>query len=613
MNLATLDPLKKKEFKQIKFGSFDTEQISLNDRTFRCSALSFLFRDKIKTLYFTDFESMFNKMIEEKFEVIYCFNLKHDEVYFYNYCYENDYEIKSIESGSSLGISVYKGKDCLIKIKDFFPFMLCSLEKACYNYKVKTKKFKVDFDNCSDVEIEKHVRNDAIMLLELMIKYRKTNSVDFMDKSIYSLASLSIKIYRTEFLKNKLENPFVYRVKNTYVINEKLHEFVRKCYKGGLCNNFDREIHYNCVTLDMNSDYPFQTQDEKFPIGRMYRTTKFEEFSYETKEICGFCRVKLYIPDICICSVVDGKLSLIKGFHEVYITSYELKYALECGSELIEFIEGYYSLKFDESFSLAKYMKHYFEKKKTAKSIEERETSKRLINAPSGKLGQKPNQKGIVIKSFENEIEAINNLTETNSHGFLATNSSNKTIVKTEEEHESIKTFMFVSWIAIITAKARIDLLKMIKLTNAYYCDTDSVHIEQSMLKFVPKEKIGSNLGQWKIESKMEYERCLAPKLYASFYDRDYIIEDKRLESELDVYNVKAKGVPSFAQKNLFYEIMEGNESISFECNQNLGYKASFIRKNGVINRDGLFSTIVKKNVELHPKMKEIINNETPV
>lgn len=581
---------------------------------------------KTEVMTFYDFDEFINFLWLKRVNIIYCYNIKFDSRFIPNYLIKNlDVDFRFIESSSQLlGVIIQKkinGKIQKIIFKDFFPFCLTSLENISKTFGCKfpkypnfneedKKKLKIlwdnFFENCSLEELKHHCENDVLILSELIFIYRnlffKLFSLDILDNKIYSLASLTMKIFRSNYITNKIDNSFLKAKYNEdskkwkYFVDSYLEKFVRMSYKGGYTANFSNQQNYDVVSYDINSSYPYQSTRIKFPIGLAYFTLDFDLWLDFAKEIPAFAKVivnfnheKYFIPVLRS----DGKLGRFYGKYEGVLTSFELKW-LDDHNINYEFIEGYYFVDYDSSFAVKRFCEDLFDKKLIAQKEGKqdlRQIFKILLNSLTGKFGQKMEMKVRYNLKFLKECD-VTSLDYDNEYKKVL---SDIYFSFQEQNRISIKTYQIPSWISLITALGRIQLMNMIFKTNALYCDSDSVYcLRKNSIQLNNSEE----LGKWKLEHNIGKFRALAPKLY--------VFEDLGLKFDKNDYCIKLKGIPyDFHNKKLFDEIWnykEGNKIIIENIPRFCSIKESLNRVN-VLEEHFLlkYDEITKK---LNPQQK---------
>jgi hypothetical protein len=598
-------------FTRVNFACADIESLGTKSDKFRCGSIYYI-ENKVPCLktFFNFLDFFYECSI---FDAVYFFNLGYDSNYFLNHIIDNfdSIDYKFIGDDKKLGMIVFQKPTLkngleritrFITLKDFFPIVQMSLESASILHNTYTQKFNVDFDNCSNVDIQHHCENDVKILHELITIIRKqifdAFKVDILKKKFFSIASIAMAVFRANFIKSNssLINSFlVLRIDNSskkLLFNQKLYDFVKETYKGGFVNAFNTNTVENTRTCDISSSYPFAMSAIRFPTGFPEKTTDYSVFFEKTRSIPGFCYVKLKIISPFLCVHRENKLILCSGIVKEHITSFELDYVLSRHyAELIEFIEGIYFTSFDRTNSLLHFViKLFSEKEKYTDS--RREIYKYILNPLYGKFGQKPlmeNKKYLKVLDFHEyqggECECIER-------------NGTKFVIITEST-ESLKSFMFVSWASLISAFGRIYLMQSAIDTNANYVDTDSLNIfDQNLPKlesFLVKPKgMKKILGFFYTESEYLLFRALAPKLYASI-DKKY------------VGSVKAKGVVKSRRLKLLTRIFNNKDITTSIFIKILGSSEGFRANRPLISKSGFFGGIDQCVKHLTPKNKAII------
>lgn len=601
-----------KSLKSFKFYSFDVESDPKTNEFKMVCLGSILY--KAEDCFYHEVKTFFSisEFIEElaliKPKVLFCYNIKFDNVFIIDYLIEHSIQFYVIESNQAqLGLT-FKLNEFEIVIKDFFAFGRSSLHNLSESLGTQTKKYPKNiesddewdrfFQTCNMIELQKHCENDVKMLNECIWIFRKRIfelfRIDALSKKIFSLASLSMMLFRSNFVNNPIENSFLFTNEDEfgYHLHENEFNFIHETYSGGYADVFSNNVYHDVVVFDINSSYPFQTTKLKFPVGKAYYTNSAEVFEEMTKEIAGFCKARIvfekdkpYIP-----IKVEGKFQRAYGVWVGNISSIEYYYLKEKSLE-IDFLEGYYFLEYDKQESLKNFCQTLYKNKQTADSKSTREIYKILLNALTGKFGQNPYTEKILYSIMK--ITDFEGLSENSK---IVYKKRENCVVKSTIEKLTLKPFMMVSWISLITALGRLQLLDMIEKTKAIACDTDSVFCERKNACI----ESSNELGGWKLEKDEQFTdfRALAPKMYCG-----KTIEGKKF--------IKCKGIPKkYRDDRLYNQIMGWNgidEIIVKDIHRFLGFKQSLIDKNAKFTSSNIIkATYLDK--KMTPKLKEPIN-----
>lgn len=461
-----------------------------------------------------------------------------------------------------LNLNNKRGK---IEFVDSFLLLPSSLEKLSKIYNTSVKKYEVDFNknfSCSDSDIQLHLKNDCIILYEIIEQVYKIDGI-----LKYTIASQSLTIFKERFF-------------NGYFWNapSKFDNLIRNYfYYGGrveVYKTFGKNLYY----YDINSLYPF-VMLQKMPIGSPKKTKKF------IKNKIGFYKIKFlqkyesYISPL-IYRTTNGNYFVNANFNdEFYVTNLELEYFLNKKIK-IEIVWGYYFEKSDFLFN--DYVLHYYKIKSETKNETERFLAKLKLNSLYGKFGQ---------KTIGNNIEEIN---ENNFDSPIYSEELGLVLV---EKNRNV-TFRGVYIAAYITALARFthfQLMEKIGFENIYYCDTDSIVTSKKL----SKDFITNEIGKLKLESKIKEGVFLLPKTYA-------YIDDNNKEV------VKCKGMKNLTYLELKNLLFTEKNYIEKTFEKILGFKESLKRKNKIKKSAGTLLKLVDitKKLEFNYKRRKLIKEK---
>lgn len=599
-------PLKKsnKLLNNTTFYTIDFECHPISKK-FRLGCICKYYQNNYYTYAFYSEKEIFDFLVENKVKILYCYNIAFDMTFILNEIAKRKYEFFLIQSNQAiLGMTFAKNKEEMkknaIQMKDFFCFTHTSLEYLSEVFKTENKKYpnlkskeeyEEFFNTCNDEELEKHCIQDVKILAECINIFRNTIfnefAIDFF-KNIYSLASLSIKIFRTNFMTEKIENSIFelrgVKGKRQHIkLKKELYDSIMSSYSGGYCDVFDSNIQHDLVCFDINSSYPFQmTKIQKFPCGKGYLTENlqlFEDFAKDIPTIC-FCKIhfnnKYFIP-----VKSEVKLKRVKDF-EGWITSLEYFYLKEKNVD-VRFIKGYYFVDYDKSHSLYSFASTIYNKRKNTDNDIMKFIYKIILNSLYGKFAQKVHSKSKQYKIIDEKIDIESEYVEIKL-------SDEISIAEITTEKECKKTFMFPLWSSLITASGRLQLLEMIHNTNAVYCDTDSVYAKKENCQSIQDSK---ELGGWKLEKEIREFRAIAPKVYA-YTD----IKDNK--------EIKMKGVSKNIRSELYDKILNFEYGSEIETKEELKYLTfkQILKMKNNINKSDLFNATTLTNKCLKPKLK---------
>lgn len=290
----------------------------------------------------------------------------------------NPTQITSIVDESNTFISI-TNLFPLIEWKDSLRIFPCSLDKLCKIFDVsgKSTRYNSEFNNINLFDsfnselfelFKEYSKQDAKALYDAL----RTAQIFYWDKfkidieSVYSTATLSVKIYRTKFQTEPI-----------YILSNNVDHFVRKAYFGGgtdVYNSYAKNVYY----YDVNSLYPF-VMLQSMPH-KLLNDGKIINLSNRSLDsFFGFAEVKIFCPLNMQRPVLPfhlkGKTIYPVGSWTATYFSEELKAIQNLGYQ-ITLIRG---LEFDKADLFSSYVKYFHEIKKYAVGVE-RDMAKNQMN-----------------------------------------------------------------------------------------------------------------------------------------------------------------------------------------------------------------------------------------
>lgn len=205
-------------------------------------------------------------------------------------------------------------------------------------------------------------------------------------ESVYSTATLSLKIYRTKFQNNKI-----------FILPPHIDNFVRNAYFGGgtdVYKAYGENIHY----YDVNSLYPYAMLND-MPYD-LINNRKIDLKNRSLNSFFGFCKAYINCPLDMARPVLpfhkEGKTIYPVGTWTGTYFSEELKAVTKLGYQ-ITLIDGY---EFTRADLFSGFVKHFYEIKKNSTGVD-RDTAKLQLNNLYGYFGRK--QIGLVTTNVKNE------------------------------------------------------------------------------------------------------------------------------------------------------------------------------------------------------------------
>jgi len=395
---------------------------------------------------------------------------------------------------SNLFIVSFKKDNESIMVCDSLNWFKSSLSQLGKN--VGLEKLEIDFDTCTDEELEIYCKRDVEITVKTLIGW--LNFIREHDLGNFSLtiASQAFNAFRHRFMDYPI----------TIHRDEKTLEFEREAYRGGRTECFVLgEIEGNIHSCDINSLYPFVMQKYNFPVCLLSTPKPFtlEMLKRALKEYLVVARVNIEINEPCI-AIKDERLLFPIGRFNAVLTTPEIQYILEhhkihsVGEVAVyqqapifeEWVKSLYGLR-------TKYKK---EKNELYDGL-----TKLLMNSLYGKFGQ-------FIEDIEEIGEAAPDIIMSgrvfdmeNSLWYSQWVFGGKVFRKSGEKREWTHSSPVIA--AHVCAHARMELWNTIKIAgrdNVFYVDTDSVMVNEEGLENLQSLINPTKLGALKYEGSAD-------------------------------------------------------------------------------------------------------------
>lgn len=481
--------------------------------------------------------------------------------------------------------------------KGFFPFKLTNIfytgilpafeywtgvsTKNYENLLLEFKNRKWSFMN----EAIKYCKLDCKCLHEILTKFNELIFKEFqvnITKSL-TLPSLAMRIFKSHYLQ---ENTI-------YQLLGNIEEAIRESYTGGAVDvykphnrtseTFSRNKTFKPLFYyDVNSLYPTVMSSHPMPIGK---PTFFEgNINKIESNAFGFFYCKITSPENLNHPILQRRIRTNEGLRTIaglgswegWIFSGEMENAIKFGYQF-EIIKGYL---FEKGDLFSEYVtKMYNLRKQYEKGHAMNLIAKLLLNSLYGKFGMKMEITRVDIYDCSTEegktefkemldvmgesIQDYIQLDET----FLIVRDSLYNLKFDEEQEMYHGLDINIAIASTITSAARIYMSNFKNNPNfeLYYSDTDSIVIDSPL----PESIVGNELGQLKLEHKIEKAVFLAPKVYGLIDDSgNKVIKVKGITnaSNLHLQDLEnlllENSTKSVTQEKWYKKVIEGEITI---------------------------------------------------
>ncbi len=413
----------------------------------------------------------------------------------WRYLKEHGYKLKFFySSGTTTIISVHK-KSSAIVFLDSMNWFVESLKKT--GERIGLPKLEIDFEKCTKKELSTYCRRDVEIELEnfkLFIKFLESNRIA---RLCYTRGSTAMSCY----LLNHYATP-IYIHNNEQAIN-----LERESYKGGRteCFYIGELKNENYYTLDVNSLYPFVMSCNLYP-------TKYKRILQQVgkQTLAAYLKDKAVVSKVLVntnepaYAVKQDRTIFPVGRFWTTLCTPELKYALERNH--IETIHT--TVIYEQAELFRSYVEKLYALRQEFKSAgvaEYEELCKKMLNSLYGKFGQK-GEEWVKIGDCPNEPDRVEQVfyPARNKRGMLRYLLGE--IFEMQGFGECFDSFPAIA--AHVTAYARMYLYKLMKVCgkgNYFYCDTDSLIVNERGLKCLQSHINPTKLGSLKIESRYNH------------------------------------------------------------------------------------------------------------
>ena len=397
---------------------------------------------------------------------------------------------------------------------------------------------KIDDFNLWKSTLIDYCENDCKVLHQVLIKFKELvfSNWGINIEKYPTTPSLAFAIFRKDYM---LENTIP-------ITSGKVFNFIKKSFTGGSTDMF---IPYgkDIRCYDVNSLYPFIMKNKAFPVGNIFKfegdiTILGSDIYFIADSMVKTIR-NLTHPYLQIHYKTSNGLRTISPNGKFNMTINSPEYYNAIKDYKIQIKEGYY---FKTSIVFDNYVTDLYNLRlKYSKGSPMNLTCKMLMNSLFGRFAMKPIlsiQKFIGKEEFKflTEKYLIEDYLDLGDHGYFV---SYIDIFKTTKEPN-----ISISIASAITAYSRVFMSKFKNnapsVFKLFYSDTDSIFVDRDL----PKDLIGNEIGQFKLEYIFKEVVFLGPKIYGGLIDNNNFI--CKIKGYKNPQNITLEDLKSLLNKN---------------------------------------------------------------
>jgi len=424
----------------------------------------------------------------------------------FDYIRSRNYEIKKMSVDSQrFYITVRRDKKtiCFLDSMNFYKTSISELGKM-------VGKEKLEYDFFADSNPEKLVEycyRDVEILAESFIRLLKFIKEEDIGNFAVTSASLAFNSFRHKFMNTKI-----------YIHNNiDATKLEIDSYRGGLTDIFCKgKFSGKFYKLDVNSMYPFVMSRHKYPTKLIQVIENFpvEKLSKIPEGFVWIARCDLTITKPVLALRYKKKICLVEGNITATITSAEY----EAFKQYIK-INKIHSIAVYKADNIFKeYVEYYYNKRLEAKARNDNTNAlfyKLLMNSLYGKFGQLIRERELVSVTDLDDMLTENEKNNNESADISIVSKVGDKYLVLGKHKISYNSFPAIA--SFVTAYARVYLMQLIlkaQEENVYYCDTDSLIVNNEGYNNLRDLIDNSELGKLKLEDTADEIEIIAPKWY---------------------------------------------------------------------------------------------------
>jgi len=405
---------------------------------------------------------------------------------------------------SNIFVVSFRKEKKRLKVIDSTNFFKFSLKKL--GEWVGLPKMEVDFQKASDGELLYYCTRDVEILEKAMVTWLKFIKQNNLGNFRPTVSGQAFQAFRHRFMKYK-----IYIHAHKYAL-----KLEREAYRGGRCECFRiGRIREKVYALDFNSLYPSTMEKGIYPtkLVTYIRLGSIDGLMRAMEEFLVIARVRIKIEEPAI-AVKQKRLVFPVGEFDVTLTTPEIIWVLENG----RLLKVYDYAVYESAPIFRQWVESLYPMRKGFKAqgdVVNAELTKLLMNSLYGKFGQRQEVTEVVGDAPPGESGVINCIDHKTHEVFRLVTFGGRVFKRKKGKDESCDSFPAVA--AFVTAYGRMKLWEAMKtagLENVYYCDTDSLFVNE-----LGKEKLKgllspTELGMLKVQGEGDDLVIFCPKDY---------------------------------------------------------------------------------------------------
>lgn len=436
---------------------------------------------------------------------------------------DNGFKIISFINKSRVVIIHAKSKEGSIFFLDTLNYLPFSVKQL--GEKIGLKKLEANFQKDSDQKLFKYCMRDTEIITEGILEWIHFLKQENLGSFAKSLASQALNAFRHRFMKHRIH----------IHTDKKVIELERASYFGGRTECFFiGEVKESPIyDLDVNSMYPYVMWKYEYPTKKVgyLENVSIEKLKNIIEKYLVIAEVELDTDKPYYPYRGKGKCLFPIGQFTTTLCTQSLKRALENNHIVkVNKLAAYH-----KAVIFKDYVDYFYNLKKHAKENNKKIDyilSKLFLNSLYGKFGQRIDtviETGILEKPQWGREEIVYAKTGKKE---IINYLGNKYEILELNTDDGYNTFVAIaSHVTDFARNVLLDYIEMAGWDNVYYCDTDSLFVNERGYANLQSVLSEIELGKLKLERKIEKLTIYSLK--------DYVYDGK----------VVLKGIPTNARK----------------------------------------------------------------